>query len=575
MMTSQKASFVIMLFLSASSFAQFFDTKELRPGMKATGYTVFSSSKGIEPFEIEILGQMKNAVGPGQNLLIARVLGERFTKSSVAAGMSGSPVYIDGKLVGALSYAFGHFTNEAIAGITPIQNMLGDIHLRHLSSVALAKGEGFGGRAQDDRAMRPIALSLVAQGLSPRVAKYFDKELQGKGLATPVLAAGGFGPGFAEASTGRQELKPGSPFAMILIGGDMNLSAIGTVTWVSGSQMIGLGHPFLQNGVSELPLAGAEIVTTIFGQDEPYKMGQPTQIMGVLTGDRSSGVTGVLGSKPRVMPLEVQIGDKTFHYDISRTGKDTLFLTSIALSNSLAMTPEHELGGSYLLNTEVKMTGGEKISYERMVAVSGLPLEPLAIASFLEPVMLLQNQDFKKSEFESMKIRVEHTGEIKTARLLGFTIFSDPQPGKSLELMVYTQPWRKKLEKQHVVLNMPYWNIAGDYQIIGLDRAASLALEKESGYWSEIPNYAVLLSKIQTMPKDTEVCFYLKESDQSSNFLGYNLTDLPISLKESLTNVRAGSEMAFNTKATRLGCVDLRAVVTGKVLKDYGEKKQP
>lgn len=557
-MTSQKASFVIMLFLSAYSFAEFFDTKELRPGMKATGYTVFSSSKGIEPFEIEILGQMKNYVGPGQDLLVARVLDPRFQKSSVAAGMSGSPVYINGKLLGALSYAFGHFTTEAIAGITPIQNMLGD-------TKAFEKHELLAGRS-----MRPIALSLVAQGLSPSVAKYFDKELSSRGLAMPVLAAGNVG--VSPVVSGA--LKPGSPFSAILISGDMNLSAIGTVTWVSGSEFVGLGHPFLQNGVSELPVAGAEIVTTIFGQDEPYKMGQPTQIMGVLTSDRSSGVTGILGKKPRVMPLEVQVGPRSFHYDISRTDKDTLFLASMALSNSLAMTPEHEFGGTYKLNAEVQIAGGDKIKYERMVTGLNLPLEPTAIATFLEPVTLLQNQDFRKTEFESMKIRVEHTREIQTARLVGFTVFSEPQSGQPLELVVYTQPWRQKLEKQRVVLNMPHWNHMGAYQLIGLDRTAGLALEKEVGYWSEIPSYPVLLSKIQTMPKDTELCFYLKESGQTSNFLGYNLTDLPISLKESLTNVRAGSEMTFSTKATRLGCVDLGAVVTGKVLKDYGEKKQ-
>ncbi len=549
-----------MLSLAANCFAEFFDAKALRPGMKATGYTVFSSAQGLEPFELEIVGQMTNFVGPGQDLLIARVLGERFQKSSVVAGMSGSPVYIDGKLVGALSYAFGRFTANAVAGITPIQSMLAH---RKASPQLAALPSG---------SLRPIALSLVAQGLSPSVAKHFDAELHRRGLASPVLAAGSVGTSLPKTTP----LYPGAPFSALLISGDMTLACIGTVTWMEGSEFVGLGHPFLQNGVSELPVAGAEIVTTIFGQDEPYKMGQPTEIIGVLTSDRSSGVTGIVGKKPRTMPLEVQFGGKTWHYNISRMGKDTAFLTSMAFSNSLAMTPEHELGGTYKINVELQISGGEKLSYERMLSAQNQPLEPGAIALFLEPIVMLQNQDFKKVEFESMKVQVTHTAEIRTTRLLGFTVFSEPKPDEPLEMLIYSQPWQKPLQKQRLVLNMPRWNSSGAYQIIGLDRMSSFNLEKESGFWAEVPSYAVLINKIRSLPKDTELCFYLKETGQASNFLGYNLTDLPISLKETLTDVRAGSEISFNTKATRLGCADLGEVVTGKVLKEYkenGEKR--
>ena len=548
-----------MLFLSVSCFAEFFDAKELTPGLKATGYTVFSSSKGLESFGLEILGQMKNYTGPGQDLIIARVLGERFNHSNVVAGMSGSPVYINGKLLGALSYSFGHFTTEAIAGITPIKNMLGDIqNLPQMGSLA-------------NKTVQPIALSLVAGGLSPNVAKYFGAELSARGLGTPVLAAANVGSGPVKSKA----LYPGAPFAAILVSGDMDLSCIGTVTWMEGSNFVGLGHPFLQNGVSELPITGAEIVTTIFGQEEPYKMGQPTQVMGVLTSDRSSGVTGIIGKKPRVMPLEVQVGPKKWHYNISRMGKDTLLFASMALSNSLAMTPEREQGGTYRLKAEVQILNGSKISYEREVVGQDLPLEPAAIAVFLEPMILLQNQDYQKVEFESMKIQVSHSVEVEATRLVGFRISSQPMPGKSLELVLYHQNWQKKLQEEHVILKMPDWNFSGAYQILALDRASSLALEKESSIWSGISTYSDLLNRINSFPKDTETCFFLKELRTASNSLGYNLTDLPISLKETVKDFTAGSEISFNTKATRLGCVDLRSVVTGKVLKDYGEKRQP
>ncbi|MES2504292.1 MAG: hypothetical protein V4534_05375 [Myxococcota bacterium] len=561
-MFNQKTAYLIGLLslvghgLWAVQNAQFFPFQDLRPGMRGIGYTVFSSLKGIETFDVEILGRMENYVGPAQDLIIARVVGGPFEKSSVVAGMSGSPVYVDGKLIGALSYAFGNFTKDAIAGITPIANMVNKT----------------GGMQPIDTGnqMRPIALPLVASGLSPLVAKSYASELSRRGFGKPIAGAGGFG----SSSQNTEKLVAGGPFAAILVSGDMNLSALGTVTWTNGNEFVALGHPFLQNGVSELPVAGAYVVTTVFGQQEPYKMGQPTGIVGVLESDRSSGVHGFTGLKPRMMPLEVKINGKTWKYQIARTVRDTPFLASLAISNSLAMAMEHELGGTYELDVSARLSSGDDVRYRRMLSASGQPIEVGAVATFLEPLFMLQDQDFKKIEFNAITANIKHTDDVKNIRLIGLSLGEEPQGGQDLEVVLYAQPWKQSAKKYRGVMKWPALNWTGNYQVLALDRLGAMALEREVGISAEVTSYADILDQIRTMPTDTQVCLYAKQQTSVNHVLGYNLTDLPISFKETLTDMAAGTEVLFNSRAVRLGCMDLGAVVTGKVLKSYGEKRQ-
>ncbi len=541
-------------FVAAAPQIDYFPIKDLRPGLKATGYTIFSSVKGVEPFEVEILGKMSNQVGPGQDLIIARVLGDKFERSHVAAGMSGSPVYIDGKLVGALSYSFGQFTTDAIAGITPIGSMLAPSN-----SIS----------TQTD--LRRVSVPLILSGASPGISTMFAGEFARHGFAQPVIGAGGFTGNTSGQGSG--DLRPGDAFSVILIGGDMNLSALGTVTWVQGKEFMGFGHGFLQTGFSELPVAKAEVVTTVFGKDQPYKMGQPSGEIGVLTGDRVSGVRGILGRKARTLPMTVEVGGKVWRYSLARTLKDTPFLAGMALSNSIALTQDHETGGTYTLDVSLKTSTGERLAYQRMVASTGMPIEPAAIASFMEPMQILQDQAFAQTELSEINLKVHHEAATKAAQLVAMSIEREPETGEFFELIAYAQPYRKPPERHLVTLRMPAIYAPVGYQIIALDRAGALALERDSAHWARVRDYADLVEKVRSMPKDTEVCIYAKQAAPVTSVMGTGLTELPISLKESFTNVAAGSEVLFNSQAVRLGCLDLGMVVTGKVSKSYGEKK--
>ncbi|MBL4818307.1 MAG: hypothetical protein JKY15_03620 [Deltaproteobacteria bacterium] len=525
--------------------------------MKGVGKTTFSSQMGIESFEVEILGKMDNYLGKGQDLIVVRAIGEPFLKSNIPAGMSGSPIYIDGKLLGALSYSFGTFTIDAIGGVTPIVTMQKGSNIERKTLGQFGE-------------MKPISVPLVAVGLSSQVAEHFKSELLERGFAEPILGAGGLG----ESSRRSELIRPGDPFSAILIRGDMSLSALGTVTHVEGNQFWGLGHGFLQNGQSELPVAGAEIVTTVWGKGVPYKMGQPTNIIGVLKTDRYSGVSAQLGKKPRFMPLEVKVGDKTWNYEVARTVRDTPFLASIALSNSLILSDIRELGGTYRIEVSAQTNRKETVKYKRTVTAPGLPLEARVIASFLEPIMMFQEQAFKNIEFTRVVVDVRHQPEVRAVQLVGMSIPKDPKPGKGFEILVYGQPWRKGLKKYRLRLPRFVPRYLKEYELVGLDRAQSLALEREAGFWAEQPNYQSFMQKVRSMPSDTQVCFYAKLKNPVRNLMGYNLTELPISLKESLINVSSDSGLLFNSQIFRLGCAEMGAVVTGKVSKRYGKKKQ-
>src|SRR6478735_1440624 len=342
---------------------------QVRPGMTGIGRTVFAGTK-LEDFKVEVLGVMRNVLAPKRNLILARLDGGPLAKTGVIAGMSGSPVYIDGKLVGAVSYSLGQFSTEAIAGITPIAEMLDATMMPPVARASHPVAISFPatpqqlmaiwsrdlGRARAfvDDPSQALVLSGVSNDLTrmsamlrpiavPMIASGFETSVLDPLSAT--LSAAGFLPmsnsQSATTAKSNRPLQPGDAVGVGLLTGDFELGATGTVTHVDGDRVYAFGHPLYNLGPTEFPMTRAYVYTVLPSLASSFKLSTTGEVIGTFLQDRATAIAGRVGPGPRTIPitltLEAERGQKhTFRYDVVNDQMFTPLMTYAALLNTLS-----------------------------------------------------------------------------------------------------------------------------------------------------------------------------------------------------------------------------------------------
>ena len=360
----------------------FFPLSEVHRGLTATAWTVFSGTTP-EPMDVEILGVLRGARGPGHDMILARLSGSRAEYTGVVAGMSGSPVYVGTRLLGSISYRLGQFPKEAIAGITPIEQMLEvrDLpipasylpHSANLSQTsALPQSAGLSQiiaqlptllptpQTPDPGPQTPsppmtfqaVETPLSMNGFHPEAIRFWQQQVAGTGL--DYVAAGGSGSSIPydpspSSSDGRSTVAntpneppmstapvlPGSAVSVQLIRGDLELAATCTVTYVDPKQLLACGHPILQLGTVSLPMTTAEVVVTLASPFSPFKIINTGQTIGAFTEDRDAAIRGVLGARARMIPLHIAVHSPTAARDLHIQILDLPALTAQAMMVSL------------------------------------------------------------------------------------------------------------------------------------------------------------------------------------------------------------------------------------------------
>jgi hypothetical protein len=286
-----------------------FPLSQAKRGLIGIGKTVFEGDR-VEDFRVEVLGVIEN-LGPKQSIILARLSGGPLEKTGVMQGMSGSPVYIDGKLLGAVALTFA-FSKEPIAGIRPIQEMLdlekapgGGIRpATPMQTASLVPTVTVPAAAQQPR-MVEIATPLSFGGFTRGTVEQFGPQLRGLGLE-PVQ--GNTGGGNPEPVFGDPKLvRPGTMISVQLMSGDMSVSAEGTVTAVDGDRVYAFGHRFLEAGPTALPFARAEVLALLPNVSASFKISASREWMGAITQDRSVGIAGALGRRVRTIPLTIAV----------------------------------------------------------------------------------------------------------------------------------------------------------------------------------------------------------------------------------------------------------------------------
>jgi hypothetical protein len=391
--------FVSLIAVAGLGTAQnFFPIKDVRPGMRGIGRTVFQGER-IEEFQVEILGVLEN-LGPRQTIVIARLSGGPLAETGVLQGMSGSPVYIDGKLLGAVALGFP-FSKEPIAGIQPIENMIAD---------ATFNGEG-------KKAALPAGLAMPPGELTnlPIAVSFAGFSASTLAAYTPRFGALGFQlePGLAQkaAISAASEILPGSMISVGLITGDMNMTADGTVTYVDGKRIYAFGHRFLDAGPVELPFAHAEVIVSIPLLNSSFKLSAAHEWVGTILSDRTTAIAGEIGRSPHTIPLTITVdssatGNHAYHMQVANDRLLTPFLSQTALFSTIDAT-ERSLGaGTLRVEGRAEFEGGLPALVMRDVYVSDNALAQLAATNALVPLGFVVGGGFADLRLKNLSFRI-------------------------------------------------------------------------------------------------------------------------------------------------------------------------
>ncbi|MBU8870418.1 MAG: hypothetical protein KOO60_06080 [Gemmatimonadales bacterium] len=518
---------------------------EITRGMSGFGLSVFEGSR-IDTFEVKVIGVQANTRAAG-SLILVEVAGHGLEVSRVVQGMSGSPIFLDGRFAGALAFGWSGSLSP-IAGVTPAEEILalpteeplssrtrsqvGGGHIRDLipdgvgtsalalemdeffaggsSTRNLSAGSGSGGRDGQD-------LTYGLKNEWPAPGDLIRSLLSGMGSATDPSAPGsgswicqplnlryvGSGPGkegtVAYDAVGSDAtaapLAPGSACAIPLIIGDALLGAIGTVTWVQGEHVFMMGHPFMQRGPVNFPLASAEILTVLPSRDMSFKMGSIGPIVGSVHHDQRAGLSGRLGVEAPLIPVEVTVESSGLEPDVpaseTRTFRfqvvDDPFLTPTmvfwALYNSLLVEGDDASLQSVEYTVETTWEGHESLTGKPLI-LAGTTSGPSGVRGlanqWMAPLAMLLSNPFDPVELKSVQATLRVTKELRDATIVGLTgPRTVARPGSEIVYRVELAPRKGENRFIDFPMTLPDHLAAGPYRIVAASAAEFFALEAQ------------------------------------------------------------------------------------------------
>jgi hypothetical protein len=453
---------------------------EIRPGMIGLGRTVFDGTR-VEEFKVNILGVLENVIGPHRNLILAKLEGGPLANTGVIAGMSGSPVYVDNRLIGAVSYALGSFSKEPIAGITPIAEMTdsasfntarpaaarvqiefpltresltaafrralnwnrpfadrpGDAHLVGVSGISGMGGEQLG------TLLRPIATPLVMSGFEPDVADtlagaFRDQGFIPTGGSTAALHAGEMpyeGP-----------LKPGDAIGVMFVNGDLQFGGTGTVTHIDGDRVYAFGHQMYNLGPTEFPMTRAYVYTVLPSLFSSMKLSTTGDVIGTFLQDRATAIAGRLGPGPHMVPITVTLESdrgpaRTFHFGVVNDQMFTPLMTYASLLTTLGSYERQFGAATFNVRGTAKLKQREAIAFDNVF--SGESPSVGAAAYVVAPITALMGNDYEKVEVDALDVTIRSSEQPRTA-ILERVWLDDPRPraGHAVPLKVLLRTYR-------------------------------------------------------------------------------------------------------------------------------------
>ncbi len=564
---------------STARSAQFLPLSMVREGMRGTARTVF---RGTEPeeFNVEILGILPGGVGPKQDLIVGRLSGGGAERTAVFAGMSGSPVYVNGKLVGAISYAFP-FAKEPICGITPIEQMIsifeqkqlegkkdrdpGPISFAELSAAAAltdfpknGAAHGLASGMSSSSAMaavagqtfQRIATPLAFTGFSRQTLDLFGPQLAQAGLM-PVATAGGSSPITPLKEANDKTLIGGTSVIMQLTRGDYSIAAAGTVTFRDGEKIYAFGHPFLSLGSADLPMSESHVVTVVPNMNNSFKLSVPDAMVGAMTQDRATGVYGSLGRAPKMIPVKINVRNsrgktETVDFEVANDDFLTPLLINMGVFNTL-VAQERTVGETMVeLEGKVNIKGQQPLVLNRRFA--GSTAGQLAAASVASPIMALMRSKFDDLEISSIEIDLASADGSKTGVLDRVAVDrTRVNPGETVELQAFARAPSGRFFTQRIQVPIPADTPAGP---LSINIGDGFTLQQASPFQQFVPrDLTELIQTINKMRLPDRLYVQTSRTTKGVMIGTSEMPNLPPSMLATLNNDRtAGGLKAVTQK---------------------------
>jgi len=589
------AGFIPLVWAGDRDPGRFMSVNEIKPGMKGYGLTVFSGTR-IDTFDVEILGVMMG-VTPKGDLILARMGGGPLEKTGIYGGMSGSPIYIDGRLIGAAAYGW-YYAKEPIGGITPIGEML-DVWTRPVGSQEQQGSRTLPGSLnQDQQSIDEIPIPeelMIQSGLATAASKAFlrqwtapvaisgfdDRLIE---LMAPAFEPYGLVPvqgGGAAAEEGEISLQPGSTVAAQLISGDASVSVVGTLTYREGDRVLAFGHPMYRAGSIDLPMTGGIVHLVFPSQERSFKMTSTTRPVGSFQQDRRAGTAGLIGGRAELIPCTIHVGHgqsnvlEIYHYELAHDRIFTPSLVGWVTANSLAATERLQGRSSLRIHTDIRLQQHGAVALENVYAGDMTLLQAAADAA--APVSLLMDNPFERIHVEGIDISVESEETMRTATLDAVHVDKlAVRPGDTINVTVLIRPHQGSITSLQAKLTIPEDAPDGGAQILVADAKTARAFEKSRAPSTFRPqSLDQLLGFLQDVEKHNEVYVVVYQLAQGIAVNGEELPSPPHSLLSVMSSSRSRGDVG-PTKASIVSEQHLVTdyVVTGSIATDIAINKR-
>jgi len=578
------ASLVVCL-ASIASFAvqpkpNIMPEDEVKAGMHGVAYTVFEGTQP-EAMDVEILGVLRDMAGPKADVILARLGGKHVEYTGVVAGMSGSPVYIDGKLVGAIAYRIGEFSKEPICGITPAAQMLeingleksvsSDVSQRGapdkepVSQTSVGAAPDGASQSPYANLLKPIDTPLVFTGFTPETLRLFAKDFATAGVM-PVMGAG-------SVSNDKQPepLVPGSAVSAILVRGDMNIAGTCTVTYLDETHLLACGHPLMQSGNVDMPMTKATVLATLPSPENSFKIVNSTETVGAFVQDRRAGIMGRFDRQPQMIPVTLTFSGvshpKTFHYEVLNNAKLTPAAMMATVFNAIQGINEYGEDTTYRLQGDISVLGYPELKVRNMYApADGSNPTAYDIAlSIGEHFSRIFENPYETPKIEGVELNFNLVPDRRSARLeTARTDVTEARPGDEITIETLLKPYRGESIVRNIPVKIPTSTPRGTLHILVSDGDTLDKMHRVTGPMShhlDLGSTIALLNKEHT---NSEVYVSLLENNPQAMVDDKVMPTLPLSVMNVMDGLRGTQDMiVVGESAVDEAATPVDYVVTG------------
>ena len=532
---------------------------EIHPGMRGYALTVFQGTKP-ERMEVEALGVLKNMNGPKGDIILVRLHGEKAEYTGVVAGMSGSPVYFENKLAGALAFRIGEFSKEPIAGVTPIADML-EINAFDKSPAPGPSAAGTGpasaatktagpGTGSDPSVqaftnyLKPIEAPLVFTGFSEEAVRMFAPQFAASGII-PVMGAG--------ASSDQKQPEPleaGSAVSAVLVRGDMDIAATCTVTYIDTQRLLACGHPLLQFGKVDLPMTKANVLATLPSPLNAFKIVNTTEAAGAFVQDRHTGIMGLLNKEPDMIPVTLSIhsgsATKEIHYEVLNNPRLSPVAMMATVFNALHGINDYGEETTYRLKGEISVKGYPDVRLQNVFAPTdaGQPAAFLAALSLGDRFGRIYDNPFDVPSVKGVKLDFDLVKERRQARLESArTDLTEARPGDEITVETVLAPYRGERVVKQIQIKIPTSASKGALRILVSDGDTLDRMRRGMPMMARKLDLASTIALLNKEHSNNRVYVSLLEADPEAMVADKVMPTLPFSVMNVMDGMRGTQEM--------------------------------